>query len=321
MLKQHFKPSTSAFIRDLVAAFLQHHFLHWLEASSLLGVVTNGVLSLTRLRNTIPVSTSNCERHINRYLIVNQRARNDKFVTLIEDAYRFILHNRWIIEQAPLQTYVSALLFTPAASIIRDLFKAEEPSWVLTKPVVERSWSPCLQIFEGRGGPVASVAFSADGSRVVSVSKGETIRIWDTKLGRKVHELDGHSDTVTSAAFSPDGSRIVSGSWDTTIRIWDIKSAKESHELDGHNDTVTSVAFSPDGSRIVSGSADMTIWVWDAKLGKEMYELQGHSDSVTSVAFSPDGTRIYRVRGRGPSESGMPSWERKCTRSRTIARW
>ena len=55
-LKQHFKPLKSTGIRELIATFFKYHFLHWLEALSLLGVVTNGVFSLTRLRNIISVS-------------------------------------------------------------------------------------------------------------------------------------------------------------------------------------------------------------------------------------------------------------------------
>lgn len=64
----------------------------------------------------------------------------DAFGSYVEDAYRFMLRNRWIIEQAPLQAFVSAMLFTPADSIIRRQFAKEEPKWVLTKPAVEQNW-------------------------------------------------------------------------------------------------------------------------------------------------------------------------------------
>ncbi|KAF7547913.1 hypothetical protein G7Z17_g7398 [Cylindrodendrum hubeiense] len=69
--KQHFAPSKKSIrMHDLIETFFQHHFLHWLEALSLLGVVTNGVLSLIRFRK----------------LFVT--ARGGAFVNLIEDAYR-----------------------------------------------------------------------------------------------------------------------------------------------------------------------------------------------------------------------------------------
>jgi hypothetical protein len=60
-LKQKLAPSKSTRLCDLIATFFQHHFLHWLEALSLLGAVTNGVFSLARLRDILV--SSFCQRH------------------------------------------------------------------------------------------------------------------------------------------------------------------------------------------------------------------------------------------------------------------
>jgi len=68
---------------------------------------------------------------------------------------------------------------------------------------------------------VRSAAFSPDGSRIVTASGGNTVRIWDAASGKEIAVLRGHEDLVHSAAFSPDGSRIVTASNDKTARIWD----------------------------------------------------------------------------------------------------
>ena len=69
---------------------------------------------------------------------------------------------------------------------------------------------------------VTSVSFSPDGSRIVSGSGDNSMRVWDSHTGAELTRLEGHTYWVTSVSFSPDGSRIVSGSYDETVRVWDV---------------------------------------------------------------------------------------------------
>jgi WD40 repeat protein len=139
---------------------------------------------------------------------------------------------------------------------------------------------------------VISVAYSPDGSHIVSGSYDKTVRIWDASTGAQVKQLDGHTSLVISVAYSPDGSHIVSGSYDNTVRIWDASTGAQVRQLDGHTEAVTSVAYSPDGSHIVSGSYDKTVRIWDTSTGAQVKQLDGHTEAVTSVAYSPDGSHI-----------------------------
>ena len=68
---------------------------------------------------------------------------------------------------------------------------------------------------------ILSVAFSPDGTKIVSGSRDNTVRVWDAVTSTLSNTLEGHFDRVTSVAFSPDGTKIVSGSRDTTVRVWD----------------------------------------------------------------------------------------------------
>jgi WD40 repeat protein len=141
----------------------------------------------------------------------------------------------------------------------------------------EPGWQTGATILEGHAGSVRSVAFSSEGSRIVSGSGDETVRIWDAVSSAVLHTLQGHTNNVTSVVFSSDGSRIVSGSDDATVRIWDAVSGAVLHTLQGHTSYVTSVAFSSDGSRIVSGSGDKTVRIWDAVSGAVLHILGGYN--------------------------------------------
>ncbi|KAF8714382.1 hypothetical protein AX14_009184 [Amanita brunnescens Koide BX004] len=126
-----------------------------------------------------------------------------------------------------------------------------------------------LPSLRGHDSSIFSVAFSPDGSKIVSGSDDKTIRVWDASTGVEIlPPLRGHDYWIHSVAFSPDGSKIISGSSDKTIRVWDASTGIEMlPPLRRHDDWIHSVAFSPDGSKIISGSLDGIIRVWDASTG------------------------------------------------------
>lgn len=63
-------------------------------------------------------------------------------------------------------------------------------------------------LFEGHGESVLSVAWSPDGSMLVSGSLDGSVRIWDAATGKELRYLEGHESNVRSVAWSPDGSRL-----------------------------------------------------------------------------------------------------------------
>jgi len=159
--------------------------------------------------------------------------------------------------------------------------------------------------FHKYSAPVLSATYSPDGTRIVSGSNDNSLKVRDAAMGQETLTLTGHEGPVNSVAYSPDAKRIVSGSSDKTLKVWDAATGQKTLTLTGHEGPVNSVAYSPDGTRIVSGSWDNTLKVWDAVTGQERLTLTGHRDQVLSVDYSPDATRIVS----GSSDMMLQVWD------------
>ncbi|KAH7394750.1 hypothetical protein BKA66DRAFT_567128 [Pyrenochaeta sp. MPI-SDFR-AT-0127] len=187
-------PSSSAEDKDdlqdggTVDSFLRERYFYWLEALSLCKSMSKGVVSIAKLE-----------------VFMQGRTGAHALYELVRDARRFIMSYKWAIEKIPLQAYASALLFSPNQSLIRGLFKREEPNWMTIKSDMDNKWSPCLSTLEGHSFSVHSVAFSHDSAWVASASWDDTVKIWDAHSGQSLSTLS-IDKTLHRVSFDISGS-------------------------------------------------------------------------------------------------------------------
>jgi WD40 repeat protein len=71
----------------------------------------------------------------------------------------------------------------------------------------------------GHRNKAVSLAFSPDGTKLISGSGDTSAIIWDVERGTPLHRLQGHPDFIYAVGFTPDGARAVTASYDT-LRLW-----------------------------------------------------------------------------------------------------
>ena len=167
-----------------------------------------------------------------------------------------------------------------------------------------------VALLKGHENAVLGLAFSPDGSRLISGSGNSTSILWDTGIRpgatgtepKLLHRLEGHKDDIYAVGFSPDGSRAVTGSLDNDLRLWRVADGKEIAHMTGHGDQVRRLAVAPDGT-IASGDRSGEIRLWDARDGRFLRTLARQGTGVGSLSFSPGGKLLLSSCGQGGCEA------------------
>ena len=222
------------------------------------------------------------------------------------DAGRFLFEFRYIIEEAHLQIYSSALVFCPRTSIIKRTFSGDLPKWIDGLPNVDESWPVSLQTLHTDELSGTELIFSPDGQLLASAYKSDPmIRIWETSTGALRGTLNGPDDFdtdriknverkkkyVVKMIFSSTHQLLISASHVPFVRIWDNVSGMSQDIVDDQFDRISAITFSPDARLLASASEkDFKIKLWDPLIGTSRGVLEGHTDLIKTMTFAaPNG--------------------------------
>ena len=179
----------------------------------------------------------------------------------VDDSWHLLLGHFDIIQNSPSQIYQS-LLLSPLSSWFHKYYGAELSGVVKVVGGFAAGWGTCsrtvgstnvsntlacwkdtlaagldsgsiiilsaitgshMAVLSEHTDEVESLAFSLDGTSLVSGSRDSTLKLWDVQTGGVVKTFHGHAKCVSSVSISADCTMIASGSWDKTIRLWDIQ--------------------------------------------------------------------------------------------------
>jgi hypothetical protein len=162
----------------------------------------------------------------------------------------------------------------------------------------------------GHGSIINAIAFSDDGTHLITGSDDHTARVWDASTGATTAVLSGHETAVNAVAISADGKLAVTGSGsplymqsanDNTVRIWELPGGKPLNILGkhgeptghadqaGHEARIRSVAIPADSSVIASGSDDGNVILWDRATGEVLRTIHDSHGPVLALSFDAAG--------------------------------
>ena len=148
---------------------------------------------------------------------------------------------------------------------------------------------PLIRALDGHTAAVRAMAITRDGTRALSASNDQSLRLWDLAEGKTLHEFRGHDGLVNAVVLTPDERYALSASSDHTLKLWDLETGELMRSFEGHTNAVTAVELTRDGQYALSASYDRTLKLWNLATGVIIREFRGHRNLVTAMVILPDG--------------------------------
>lgn len=143
---------------------------------------------------------------------------------------------------------------------------------------------------------VYQIAWSPNGTQIVSVDYTNTVTIWDAKTQKSLLTISGISNNLSAIRWSPDGSYLAANSYDAKkVFIWDTTTGSL---LQSIQEDIGSfgLEWTADDGQILTGmdgiDGPAEIRRWDAHTGKLIERYAAGGGGIFS---SPDGKVLATV--------------------------
>jgi WD40 repeat protein/tRNA A-37 threonylcarbamoyl transferase component Bud32 len=136
---------------------------------------------------------------------------------------------------------------------------------------------------------VQDVAFSRDGSRVVSASRNGFLRIWDVPTGQERHRIRWEKHSPQHVRFGATDADIVSVSPEGWLHTWDAEGGRTNLLAIGPQDLV---AISAGGRPVAAVDGEGTLTIREARPDRQPLIFKNAARGVSALAFSGDGCRL-----------------------------
>ncbi|MEO1291254.1 MAG: WD40 repeat domain-containing protein [Pseudomonadota bacterium] len=165
--------------------------------------------------------------------------------------------------------------------------------WELPPPNSAQALRPTVKsIYSVADDGAYSVAFTPDGTQVITGSRKGGVSVWSALDGLLLADHFPHRETLWALAPHPDNRTVLTASGDSTALLVDLATGDVIHRFTGHRDAVYAAAITRDGRYGITGSKDQTIKLWELQSGRLLATYTAHEGAVTVLATHPDGRRF-----------------------------
>lgn len=165
-----------------------------------------------------------------------------------------------------------------------------------------------VRSFQRHQGKVVSVAFSAEGSGVVSGGADHTVRFWDVSTGGEKADSPWKLGSLTQVHGLAANGRYVLTSTLQSLSMRQVEGRREVRTFKPGGPHLDAFAVTSDGRRFIGGITQVfgesLVRVWDMEADEPLGSWTGHAKTIVCIALASDGHRAVST-----SKDGLSVWE------------
>lgn len=198
----------------------------------------------------------------------------------------------WMVEDQP----VDRAFKLPEAPVAVFWEESEGKLSVLTNHGNLEEWSEQGERLQSRHleDEILGGQFNHDGSRILTRSRDQTVRLWNTGTGQPVTPQLSHPKSaagILGVGYSPDEQWILSWGDDHAARVWNSRNGDPALKPMAHEAAVKGAIVNADRSRILTWSDERLVRLWDAHKGTVLQSFE-HSSGILGATFLTNSSEI-----------------------------
>lgn len=175
--------------------------------------------------------------------------------------------------------------------------------------IIQTADGQTVRNIPGHTAAVTGLQFTADNTKLVSVSKDKTARMWNVADGAAAGSLETPGE-ITALLLNAEGNRLYTANADNIVRGWNVpfeapkpaegdkpaEPVKPAVQMQGHGGAVTAIALVPAQPQIATSSLDGNWRLFDINNGNQV-RAGNHGAPVLGLSVRNDGQALATAGG------------------------
>ena len=151
--------------------------------------------------------------------------------------------------------------------------------------ILDLATGDSLGELKGHEAEIVDLEVAADGSRLISTSRDNTLRIWNLVTGDEVFQIEKPWRSESKQTLDQSSGLIAIPSESNDLQIVDTITGVIKANLSGHDAKINVVAFDSSGEIVATADDDGELRIWSIQSGVAQSRIKAHKGSINDLIF------------------------------------